>query len=212
MSKTKIKICGIKDINILDCCIDNKIDYFGLIFFNKSCRNISLSRAKKLTSYSISKPISSVGVFVDKPMQDLKEILSDIKFDYVQLHGSEDNNYIDEIKKNYPIKIIKVLHIKKQEDFKNARKSTSADMFLLDYKPSNNELPGGNAKKFSWSLLSHINLKKPWFLSGGININNINEIKNYATPFGIDISSGVEEKPGIKSREKIFSLLKNYES
>jgi len=212
LSKTKIKICGIKDINILDCCIDNKIDYFGLIFFNKSCRNISLSRAKKLTSYSISKPISSVGVFVDKPMQDLKEILSDIKFDYVQLHGSEDNNYIDEIKKNYPIKIIKVLHIKKQEDFKNARKSTSADMFLLDYKPSNNELPGGNAKKFSWSLLSHINLKKPWFLSGGININNINEIKNYATPFGIDISSGVEEKPGIKSREKIFSLLKNYES
>tara|TARA_Y100000590_G_scaffold189170_1_gene215511 strand:- start:176 stop:814 length:639 start_codon:yes stop_codon:yes gene_type:complete len=212
LSKTKIKICGIKDINILDCCIDNKIDYFGLIFFNKSCRNISLSRAKKLTSYSISKPISSVGVFVDKPMQDLKEILSDIKFDYVQLHGSEDNNYIDEIKKNYPIKIIKVLHIKKQEDFKNARKSTSADMFLLDYKPSNNELPGGNAKKFSWSLLSDINLNKPWFLSGGININNINEIKNYATPFGIDISSGVEEKPGIKSREKIFSLLKNYES
>ena len=85
-------------------------------------------------------------------------------------------------------------------------------MFLLDYKPSNNELPGGNAKKFSWSLLSDINLNKPWFLSGGININNINEIKNYATPFGIDISSGVEEKPGIKSKEKIFSLLENYES
>ena len=212
MSKSKIKICRIKDINILDCCIDNKIDYFGLIFFNKSYRNVSLRTAKKLTNYSISKPISSVGVFVDKPIQELKEILSDIKFDLVQLHGSEDNNYIDEIKKNYPIKIIKVLHIKKQEDFKNARKSTSADMFLLDYKPSNNELPGGNAKKFSWSLLSDINLNKPWFLSGGININNINEIKNYATPFGIDISSGVEEKPGIKSKEKIFSLLENYES
>ena len=75
MSKAKIKICGIKDINILDCCIDNKIDYFGLIFFNKSYRNVSLSTAKKLTNYSISKPISSVGVFVDKPIQELKEMM-----------------------------------------------------------------------------------------------------------------------------------------
>lgn len=85
-------------------------------------------------------------------------------------------------------------------------------MFLFDYKPSKDELPGGNAKTFSWDLISDIKIDKPWFLSGGININNINKIKNYKIPYGIDISSGVEDKLGIKSNNKITSLLKFYGS
>ena len=85
-------------------------------------------------------------------------------------------------------------------------------MFLFDYKPLNYELPGGNAKTFDWKLIRGINVTKPWFLSGGININNIKEIKNYAIPYGIDISSGVEDKLGIKNNYKIISLLKIYDS
>ena len=71
---------------------------------------------------------------------------------------------------------------------------------------------GGNAKKFNWSLLSKLNIKKPWFLSGGINISNINKIKEYANPDGIDLSSGVEENPGIKNNNKIVSLVNAYGS
>ena len=73
-------------------------------------------------------------------------------------------------------------------------------------------MPGGNAKKFNWSLLKGIKIEKPWFLSGGININNINDIKNYAIPYGIDVSSGVEEKLGIKNNKKIVSLVNAYGS
>ncbi|HIA60028.1 MAG TPA: N-(5'-phosphoribosyl)anthranilate isomerase, partial [Pelagibacterales bacterium] len=74
------------------------------------------------------------------------------------------------------------------------------------------ELPGGNAKRFSWDLVKDIKTYKPWFLSGGININNINEIKNYAIPYGIDISSGVEASLGKKSISRINSLFQFYDS
>ena len=87
-----------------------------------------------------------------------------------------------------------------------------SDAFLFDYKPSKDELPGGNAKSFNWDLIKNIKTNKPWFLSGGININNINNINKYAIPYGIDISSGVEVKPGIKSLKKIKSLVKFYET
>jgi len=83
---------------------------------------------------------------------------------------------------------------------------------LFDYKPSSKDLPGGNAKKFDWQLLKKIKISKPWFISGGINIDNINEIKKYAIPYGIDISSGVEVSPGNKNINKINSLFKAYDS
>ncbi len=83
-----------------------------------------------------------------------------------------------------------------------------SDYFLFDYKPKINELPGGNAKKFDWSLLQNITINKPWFISGGINVENVEQINNKLIPYGIDISSGVEEKPGIKSSHKISALLK----
>ena len=85
-------------------------------------------------------------------------------------------------------------------------------MFLFDYKPLKHELPGGNAKSFDWGLLKKIRISQPWFLSGGINVNNINDIKNFIIPYGIDISSGVEDKPGIKNKDKISNLIKKYES
>ena len=211
MNKSKIKICGIKDINILKCCIKNKVDFFGLVFYKKSVRNIEINDAKKITNFARSQPISSVGVFVDKPICEIKTILKEIKLDFIQLHGSENEDYIYQIKKDFDVKVIKTFHIDNKSDLINSNKLVNVDMFLFDYKPKYNELPGGNAKKFSWKILSNVNLNKPWFLSGGININNIDEIKNYANPYGIDISSGVEEKHGNKSEKKICSLLKKYD-
>ena len=91
-------------------------------------------------------------------------------------------------------------------------KYPNADFLLFDYKPTAEELPGGNAKKFSWDLIKDIKTDQPWFLSGGISIKNINEIKNFAIPYGIDISSGVEVSPGNKSISKINSLFQFYDS
>ena len=84
----------------------------------------------------------------------------------------------------------------------------NADFFLFDYKSKKNELPGGNAKSFKWSILKDKNIAKPWFISGGINKNNINKLLENITPYGIDISSGVEDRPGIKNTNKIKEIVK----
>ena len=210
MIKSKIKICGIKDIRTVKCCIENNVDFFGMIFYKKSPRNIKIKEALNLINYIQYKPIYSVGVFVNEPINQIKQIIKKLKFDYVQLHGEENSDYIAELKKENSMKVIKNIPIQSSEDFLNTKKYSNVDMFLFDYKPSEGELPGGNAKTFSWSLISDIKIDKPWFLSGGINIYNINEIKNYTIPYGIDISSGVEDKPGIKNNSKITSLVKFY--
>ena len=212
MNNSKIKICGIKKIETLKCCIKNNINYFGLIFYKKSPRYVSFENALDLINYSKNKNISSVGVFVNENIEYLNKMLKKLNFNFIQLHGEENNQYIKDIKKNNDIKIIKVISVNTLEDFKKIIEYPNSDLFLFDYKPSKKELPGGNAKTFNWSLLRGIKIEKPWFLSGGININNINDIKNYAIPYGIDVSSGVEEKLGIKNNKKIVSLVNAYGS
>ena len=211
MSRSKIKICGIKDISTIDCCINNKVDFFGLIFYSRSPRNISLEQAQKLIKYSEQKNINSVSVFVNEKIENLNRLSDILKTQYIQLHGDETNTYIRDIKKN-KIKIIKKISIKSTNDLKNISKFPDADMFLFDYKPSKKELPGGNAKTFDWQIIKNIEIEKPWFLSGGINIDNINDIKKYVIPYGIDISSGVEDNLGVKNHDKISSLIRIYDS
>jgi len=209
--KSKIKICGIRKIDTIDCCIKNEVDFFGLIFYRKSPRNISVKDAKILLNYSKNKKISSVGVFVNEKIENLNKLLENLKLDFIQLHGVENDTYVQTIKKNHDIKIIKAISIQNRNDFEKTLHYKKADMFLFDYKPSKKELPGGNAKKFNWNLLKNIKINKPFFLSGGISIKNINNIKKHIIPYGIDISSGVEVKFGIKNNTKITSLINSYE-
>ena len=212
MNKSKIKICGIRDIKTLDCCVENKVDFYGLVFYKKSPRNICIDDALNLIHHSKDKKIKSVGVFVNEPINQLNLLLKKLKVDYVQLHGKEDDYYIAEVKKCNSAKIIKNIPIQDPTDLLTINNYPNADMFLFDYKPMENELPGGNSKQFSWELIKNIKISKPWFISGGINIININKINNFTIPYGIDISSGVEESPGIKSNNKITLLIKSYES
>ena len=111
MSNSKIKICGIKKIETLKCCIQNNINYFGLIFYKKSPRYVSYENALDLINYSKNKNISSVGVFVNENIEYLNKILKKLNFNFIQLHGEENNQYIKDIKKNSNIKIIKVISV-----------------------------------------------------------------------------------------------------
>ena len=154
--------------------------------------------------------IRPVGVFVDYEINDLKKIISSLGLKYIQLHGSEDQLYIDEIKRQFDVKIIKKLSINNYEDLNIINKLKNIEYLLFDYKPIKNELPGGNSKSFDWNLLKGQQIKLPWFISGGINEKNIKKIQNLLNPNGIDLSSGVEVSKGIKSNSKINNLFKKF--
>ena len=145
MKPNKIKICGITDLSIANFCIDNEADYLGFVSYEHSPRNISLHDSKDIIS-KLSKPIDTVAVTVNANINDIKEI-EDSGFNYVQLHGSEDLSYLGAIKKNTQLKIIKAFGISTQADFNNVNDySDLCDYFLLDAKPEETEMPGGNAK------------------------------------------------------------------
>ena len=204
------KICGLKDVESLNCCEENSADFFGMIFYEKSPRNITLKEARTLINTSKKLRIRPVGVFVDHEINDLKKIISFLGLKHIQLHGTEDQLYIDEIKKEFDVKIIKKISINNSEDLNIINKFNNIEYLLFDYKPIKNELPGGNSKSFDWNLLKGKEIKLPWFISGGINETNIKKIQNLLNPNGIDLSSGVEVSKGIKSNSKINNLFKKF--
>ncbi len=201
-----IKICGIQNEDTLLCCEKNKVNFFGMIFYQKSARNISIENANVLQKKSQSLNINGVGVFVNRNINELTDIINNIQLRYIQLHGSEDETYIKTLKK-MGVKIIKTISISKKIDLKKIDNYYSADYFLFDYKPNKDELPGGNAKSFDWDILKNLKTSKPWFLSGGVNINNIQKIVHDINPFGVDLSSGVEKELGIKDNRIINNFI-----
>ena len=201
-----IKICGIKNKETLICCEKNKVDFFGMIFYPKSPRNISIKNAFDLQKISEKLNIDGVGVFVNNDINELEKIINKINLQYVQLHGSEDELYISNLKK-FGVKIIKTISLSNKNDLKKINKYSNADYFLFDYKPLKDELPGGNAKSFNWDILKNLKTNKPWFLSGGINVNNIQQINDNINPFGVDLSSGVEKELGIKDNQIINNFI-----
>ena len=202
----KIKICGIKNKNTLLYCEAKKIDFYGLIFYPSSPRNIDIESAKLLQIESNKLNINGVGVFVNEEIDRLIQYAKYLNLKYVQLHGKEDQSYINELK-TLDIKVIKKISVSDKDDFKNMKNFKDVDYFLFDYKPKTNELPGGNAKSFDWKIIENIRFEKPWFLSGGINVDNIQLIKSKIKPFGIDLSSGVEKKLGIKDNQIINNFM-----
>ena len=201
-----IKICGIQKEDTLNCCEKNNVNFFGMIFYSNSPRNITIENAIILQNKSQKLNINGVGVFVNKNIDEILEVIKTIKLRFVQLHGSEDEAYIKTIKK-MGVKIIKVISINSKHDLRKINDFNSADYFLFDYKPTKDELPGGNAKSFDWNILKNLKIDKPWFISGGININNIQHIIDNIKPFGIDLSSGVEKELGIKDNRIINKFI-----
>ena len=202
-----IKICGINNEDTLNCCEKNNVNFFGMIFYPKSPRNISFKNASTLQKISESLNINGVGVFVNKDIKELKEIIKKLNLRYVQLHGLEDEDYIKALK-DIGVKVIKSISISKINDLSKIDKYESVDYFLFDYKPFKGELPGGNSKSFDWNLLKNLKTDKPWFLSGGINANNVKQIHDDINPFGIDLSSGVEKELGIKDNHIIDNFIR----
>jgi phosphoribosylanthranilate isomerase len=192
---TKIKFCGLSRHVDIDYVNELLPDYIGFVFYEKSKRNVSFETAKSLKK-RLDKKIKAVGVFVDKDISFITNLVDSGVIDIVQLHGNEDDAYIFNLRKAVNIPIIKAFKIKSQEDISFIN-SSSADCVLLDSGM-------GTGKAFDWSLISGI--KRDFFLAGGLNLENISEALNMIKPFAIDVSSGIETD-GYKDFDKMKQFM-----
>jgi len=210
-SKLTVKICGMNSQTAVDAAIASGVDYLGFVFFPPSPRSLTPEFASSLMEER-SDDFKVVAVVVNPSDKLLEEITNHLAPDIFQLHGSETAEDITNIRQKFNTKIIKAIKISKLEDFEEVSKFDKvADFMLFDAAAPENtthSLPGGNGISFNWNWLSDASLETPWFLSGGLNISNINEAIKITGATAVDVSSGVEDKAGIKNNKKIIEFMK----
>ena len=182
-SSVKIKICGLRrleDIETVNYC---RPDYAGFIVnFPKSFRSVTAEELNELTA-KLDKNITAVGVFVNAPEELPAQLLNEGIIGMAQLHGQEDEDYIQRLRKLTRKPLIKAFSVKSEDDIKKAVKS-SADYILLD------QGSGGTGQAFDWTLIREMN--RPFFLAGGIGPDNLERAIQEIHPYAVDLSSSVE--------------------
>ncbi len=195
----KIKICGLTRSRDVDFVNEALPDYIGFVFAEKSRRYVEPKQAKELRK-RLTKGISAVGVFVNAPTERVTSLVSEGIIDVVQLHGDEDPSDVEKLRKTVSCPIIRAFSVKDAETVKRAARFP-AELLLLDHGA------GGTGTAFDWSLIPRGPLAgHPFFLAGGLGPDNVAEAIRRVRPFGIDVSSGVEDG-GVKDREKILQLV-----
>lgn len=197
--KLDIKICGLKTEEAVDRAVALGATHVGFIFFAKSPRHIEPVDAGRLAD-RVRGRAKIVSVSVDADSDDLDEIVDLIRPDILQLHGKETPEHALNIRATRGLPVMKALSISDADDLHRIEAYDGiADRFLLDAKaPKNSALPGGNGVSFDWRLLSALDDRVDYMLSGGLDKHNIAEALAIARPTGIDLSSGVESSPGVK--------------
>lgn len=193
---TKIKLCGLKSLNDIEIINKYNPEYIGFIFYKKSKRYIDYKTAKMLKN-ALNKNILAVGVFVNEDINTVVKLLNENIIDIAQLHGNESENHIKTLKKLTNKTIIKAFKVENTLDIKKAKQS-QADFVLLDSGT------GGTGQTFNWSLIDDFN--KPYFLAGGLSIENIKTALDMLSPYALDVSSGIETS-GKKDPEKIKAFI-----
>ncbi len=204
--RTRIKICGITRIEDAQAAVNAGVDALGFIFYPKSPRNIDPKSARKIID-QLPPFVNVVGVFVDKNREELEEIIQYCRLEYVQLHGNESPKYCERVVRfAAPCQVLKAFRVGVETDneaFGLYNEHTRG--FLLDTYEKGKV--GGTGNSFDWSLISRLDIQKPYILAGGLSKDNIVQAIETVRPYGVDINSGVEESPGIKDHNKIAEVV-----
>ena len=201
--KMKLKICGMKYKDNIEAVANLQPDYLGFIFYDKSARHFNTSIP------DIPKSIKKVGVFVDEELEIVQKTIQKFNLQAVQLHGSESPEYCAELSN---VEVIKVFSIKDEFNFNVLEPYEDVcDYFLFDTK---GKLPGGNGYTFNWNVLNQYPSTKPYLLSGGIGLNEIEKIKGFKASeaskycYALDVNSKFEIEPGLKNIEELEKFKK----
>lgn len=199
-SNIKIKICGLKETSELKCAVDYGVFWYGMVFFDKSPRNISLKKAETLLNVT-PKTIIPVAVTVNPSLFLIRQLI-ELGIKDIQLHGEETVDFCKKLKKDFNLNIIKAISVSNTYELKIAYLyKACVDWLLFDYKDQ--LVAGGSGKSFDWKIISNKNFNFNWILSGGLDYNNIQEAINTTQAKALDVSSGVEVEKGKKSIELI---------
>ena len=192
---TKIKLCGLSRPCDIEAANELKPEYIGFVFTPKSKRYVTPEKAKELKQILAPK-IKAVGVFVKEVPENVAKLLHDKIIDIAQLHGVEDENEINQLRALTDKPIIKAFCIKKSEDITNAE-SCLADYILLDSGE-------GTGTVFDWNKIQ--NIQRPYFLAGGLSIDNVENAVRQLNPYAVDVSSGIETD-GLKDKTKMAAFV-----
>ena len=204
--RTRIKMCGTTRIEDALAAVSLGIDALGFIFVAKSPRFITPAAAASIIE-TLPSFVGRVGVFVDRPLDEIKAIVSRCGLTQVQLHGDEPEAVCFQLKSwNRSLSVCKAFRVGDDRSAVNiASYSGVIDSVLLDTYVKG--VAGGTGTHFDWRLIDGLHLDRPLILAGGLSPDNIGEALVTAAPFAVDVNSGVEDAPGVKNHQKLKELV-----
>jgi len=200
-----VKICGINDPAAMAAAAEAGADLVGFVFFPASPRAVTPSQAASIVTPGPLK----VGLFVDPTDDAIAEVLAALPLDLIQLHGEETPARCAAVKARFGLPVMKALGIAGPSDLAQlADYAPAVDRFLLDAKaPPGAPLPGGNAAPFDWTLTAGRAIPRPWLLAGGLTPENVAQAIAVSGAPGVDVSSGVEIRRGVKDPGRIRAFI-----
>jgi len=203
------KICGLSSEAAVAAAVEGGAAYLGFVFYPPSPRAVSPVRAAALCA-AVPSGVQRVGLFVDAEDEAIRAVIDRAPIDILQFHGQESPARVADVSARFRRPVMKALAVAAPQDVAAAaRYEDVAEMLLFDAKPPRrlDALPGGNGLAFDWHLIAGQRWRRPWMLSGGLTAALLSEAVRISGAHAVDVSSGVERRPGDKDPEKIREFL-----
>lgn len=195
----RVKICGLRDVPMMQAAVDAGASYVGLVFFPKSPRHVTLEQAAKI-AVEVPVGVAKVALVVNADDAELDRLLDQVPLDVLQLHGAETPERVADVRARYGLPVMKAVGVGSPDDLPQLEAYTQvADQVLVDTKPPKDaDRPGGNGTRFDWGLIAGRRWPVPWMLAGGLTPANVAGAVATTGARQLDLSSAVESAPGVK--------------
>jgi phosphoribosylanthranilate isomerase len=208
MPRLAIKMCGLSTPETVGAAVRGGASHLGFVHFCKSPRHVEGDRMKALAS-AVPSHVARVAVLVDPLDDEIAGLVATGALTILQLHGKESPERVAAVRQRFGLPVWKAISVKTRADIDAAGDYIgAADMLLFDAKTPEGTLPGGMGLRFDWTLLRDTAPSMPWGLSGGLSADNVAEAVRLTGARLVDVSSGIEDAPGIKSVDKIMAFCK----
>ncbi len=205
----EVKICGLRTPETVRVAVEGGARAIGFVFYPPSPRALGPEAAAQLARL-LPTSTRAVGLFVDPTDDEIEPVVARVPLDMLQLHGNEPPRRVAEVRSRFNIPVMKAIRVATAADLAPLGDyESTADWILFDAKPPAKvaTLPGGTGIAFDWRLVKGVTLAKPWMLAGGLTPENLAEAVTESGATRVDVSSGVEDRPGVKSPERIQAFL-----